>query len=433
MAGSWGDEERNLESALLFVGRSTQALAALVTILLPMPQLEELARAAGRRKAGATDPGQVVADQLVHAAKLRRQVVSTILETLPPAEELPEDLLAEDRVQWLRREALLSQLRVDFGAGDPEDWSRGAGRAAAWAELILEEQNGSVAAQPRPARSPAPPTPEGGDAARLVKVERELKGLDQRLGQSQQEVVRLQDELGRERKRREQLREELEDFRQELAREQNRATDLKKKLKGASAASEREEVLADDLTNTQRELHLLEQKFQILQEERDDLHGVLEDMDRYLAMEPEEVPSFRDRPLQPEEMELIGRLEERRARGMQDLRILVIGGGEPQHRHMDKFEEYAERIGFRGQWRMAEYTAWHKEMDRLAADMERSFDALVILHWNRTTFTRKAREICNNKGQKPCITCHYEGFVSLRRTLQTCLRQLLERESPPPS
>ena len=69
-----------------------------------------------------------------------------------------------------------------------------------------------------------------------------------------------------------------------------------------------------------------------------------------------------------------------------------------------------------------------REMNRLATDMNTRYDALVILHWNRTTFTRKAREICNESGQKPCVTCHYEGFTSLRRTLQETLRQLLAAE-----
>jgi hypothetical protein len=76
---------------------------------------------------------------------------------------------------------------------------------------------------------------------------------------------------------------------------------------------------------------------------------------------------------------------------------------------------------------MAEYVSWNKEMKRLKQDMEKNYDALVILHWNRTTFTKNARAICNAKNQKPCITCHYEGFVNLRQTLQECLGQLLRR------
>jgi len=110
-------------------------------------------------------------------------------------------------------------------------------------------------------------------------------------------------------------------------------------------------------------------------------------------------------------------------------KVLVIGGGEPQHRHLDKLEEYAEVMGFESDWRMAEYVSWHKEMNRLGTDMNTRFDALVILHWNRTTFTRKAREICNEAGHKPCITCYYEGFTSLRETLQECLRQLIAASS----
>ena len=74
---------------------------------------------------------------------------------------------------------------------------------------------------------------------------------------------------------------------------------------------------------------------------------------------------------------------------------------------------------------MAEYQAWHRAMDGLRRDMQERYDALVILHWNRTTFTRKAREICDSGGAKPCLTCHYEGFTNLRESLQECLRELL--------
>nr|MBC8327431.1 hypothetical protein [Planctomycetota bacterium] len=84
-----------------------------------------------------------------------------------------------------------------------------------------------------------------------------------------------------------------------------------------------------------------------------------------------------------------------------------------------------------GRWRRAEYTPWHKEITLLSRDMERNFAALIVLHWTRTTSPRRARDICNQQGQKPCLTCHYEGFVSLRQTLQECLRQLLARDSRP--
>lgn len=220
------------------------------------------------------------------------------------------------------------------------------------------------------------------------------------------------------------LKEELVEAESERRVAEQRATDWKKRLAATAEASEREQLLLRETEEARRDLHLAQQKVELLSFEREDLRAVLEDRDRFDQYREEEVPSFRNRPLLDKENQLAARLMDAGAK----FRILVVGGGEPQYRHRDKFEEYAEVMGFVGDWRMAEYVSWHKEMDKLATDMNTRYDALVILHWNRTTFTRNAREVCNKAGQKPCITCYYEGFTSLRETLQECLRQLLERD-----
>ncbi|HEX9793360.1 MAG TPA: hypothetical protein VGC54_05190, partial [Planctomycetota bacterium] len=247
----------------------------------------------------------------------------------------------------------------------------------------------------------------------------------ERLRSHELELATANDELGRERRRREQLREELADARAQIEEERRRAAGLKKRLADATEASTRERVLEEEAEAARRSVHVMGEKLRILEEEREDLHGVLQDHDHFSKVEEKELPSFRDRPLLAEEHEQAAALAARAKSGRQPFRILVIGGGEPQMRHRGKFGEYAEVMGFRGEWRIAEYTSWHKEMAALSSDMESRFDALVILHWNRTTFTRKAREICNRAGQRPCLTCHYEGFTSLRQTLRECLRQLL--------
>ena len=249
--------------------------------------------------------------------------------------------------------------------------------------------------------------------------------MQRRLKESGGEVARLQDELGRERKRRHDLAEQLDGLRQELAELRQRLAERKRQQAEAKTPGERERELQQQFAELRHELQILQQKFEIVETERQDLRAVLEDHDRFLEQEPEEVASFRERPLQPEERELAARLTARAQAGVPRYRVLVIGGGEPQLRHRDKFLEFGEVLGFAGEWRMAEYTSWQREMERLENDMRQRFDALVILHWNRTTFAHHARAICNQVGQKPCLTCHYHGFTSLRRSLQETLRQLL--------
>lgn len=424
MKGSPGDEADRLESALLFLGRSLQALAHALSRLLAPASVEELARAAGRRRPGLPDAAHVVADRLVREDRYRRLVTEQLLEELPPPLELPEDLLIPARQALLRRSALLAVLRQDLTGDGEADWARAATRLAAWDERLAAAP--AVDARPAGLR-PEPERPVKGAETRARKLQEEKHALQERLRAAQREIARLQDDLGREHQRREALREELAELRARAAEAERRASEAKRRLKEAASPSERERLLAAEAEEAAARLRVLEQKYQILEVERDDLRACLEDHDRFSQVVEEALPSFRDRPLTREEIDLAARIERHMAQGAAPFRILVVGGGEPQHRHRDKFEEYAEVLRFTGSWRMAEYTSWHKEIDLLSRDMARNFDALVVLHWNRTTFTRRAREICNQHGQKPCLTCHYEGFVSLRRTLQECLRQLLER------
>ena len=244
------------------------------------------------------------------------------------------------------------------------------------------------------------------------------------LGRAKQEITRLQEEVGTAHRRHQHAKENLDEAKSQAREEHQRAVDFKRKLSKSSSPAKREATLRAELEAVSKQLSLTSQKFEMIEIEREDLRAYLQDHDRFNTFVEEEVPSFRNRPLTAEEVEL-GELISKAKSATP--RILVVGGGEPQFRHLDKFKEYAEVLGFSGSWRMAEYESWHKEMTQLSKDMESNFDALVILHWNRTTFTRKAREICNIKGQKPCITCHYEGFVSLRQTLGTCIRQVLRR------
>ncbi len=427
MQGPSREHAEQLESALLYLGRSLPGLARALRTLLPAARLEQLGKAAGRRRSGAAEAGAVVADGLVQQPKFRRQVVDALLDELPESPALPEAMFEDGLHQSLRPAALRAELRRDLCSPEQAGWELAEARIEAWAELLEPEP---TAATPAPAAPPAKAAKADKAAReRVRKLEQDKHGLQDRLKVSNREIARLQDELGREHHRREALREELTDCRSRATDAETRATEAKKRLKESESPSDRELHLIRDAEEASSRLHVLEQKFGIISEERDDLRACLEDHDRFSKVVEEELPSFRDRPLTQEENQLAAVLAAREQAGQAPFRVLVVGGGEPQHRHQDKFEEYVEVLGIRGRWRMAEYTSWHKEIDHLARDMDRNYDALVVLHWNRTTFTRRARDICNQQGQKPCLTCHYEGFVALRQTLQECLRQLLARES----
>ncbi|MBC8327503.1 MAG: hypothetical protein H8E31_02040, partial [Planctomycetes bacterium] len=408
MKGSPGEGGEHLESALLFLGRSLAGLAAALRELLAPDRLRELAKAAGRRRPGLPSEAEVVADGLIQQPKFRQQVVQALLTPPPPALEIPEPMLDAARVQFLRTSALRGVILTDLCRPDQAAWERAEARLRLWAARLLAP---AAAAAPTPAAARAAKVqPDKGAASRARKLEEEKGSLQDRLRGLQQEVSRLQDEVGRERKRRHGLREELTECSRRVAEAEARAAEAKRRLKETESPAERERLLMAEAKEANARLHVLEQKFAIISEERDDLRACLEDHDRFSKVVEEEVPSFRDRPLTQPESQLAALLAARTATGRSPCRILVVGGGEPQLRHQDKFEEYAEILGIHGRWRMAEYTSWHKEINLLSRDMERNFDALIVLHWNRTTFTRRARDICNQQGQKPCLTRHYAGL-----------------------
>ncbi|TAH36404.1 MAG: hypothetical protein EYC70_11435 [Planctomycetota bacterium] len=415
-------ESEHLDSALLALSRRPRALLALLRATLPESALESLARDAGTYRKGA-DVAAALVEPIVQRRKHRRRIVEDLLAALPVDAAPDSAQLASPLARFFRREALLAGLRRFLCAGDLESWERAGELLESWSEWFAPAPEAAPPARPAGVAREEEPPP-------APAANKEAEALAARLQEARKETERLADELGRERKRREAIQEQLAESRDAAEEERRRATAAKRKFQQATEASLRERVLEEELEKVRHAREVLAQKFQILEEEREDLHAVLEDHDRFQALPPEEVPSFRARPLQPEERELAETLAARRGSDGTAFRVLVVGGGEPQLRHREKLVEYAQVLGFHSDWRMAEYTSWHKEMERLEIDMARRFDALVILHWNRTTFTRKAREICNRLGQKPCLTCHYEGFTSLRRCLQAVLRQLLGVRPP---
>lgn len=406
-----------LDSTLLFLSREVQVLAALLERFLAPTECQALARVAGRRKAGKLSAAQQVAEILPQHPKLRKAVVQALWEALPTERKSAD--FDQDDAQAQSQETLRSALAYDLVLADGEARQRVLDCMTAWQDYIEVREE---AAEETGATSKVKAKPKAEHAA-AVTSEEKLAAFKEQLLDARRAQSQLEEEMGQERKRRTELKEQLIDAVSERRDANARAASWKKKLADSSLASDREKDLIEEAVDARQGQHLAEQKLDLLIWERDDLRACLEDRDRFHALVEEEVPSFHNRPLLQKEQDLAALMAET---GL-PFRVLVVGGGEPQYRHRDKLEEYAEVMGFSSTWRMAEYVSWHKEMNKLATDMNTRYDALVILHWNRTTFTKKAREVCNQSGQKPCITCYYEGFTSLRETLQECLRQLLGR------
>lgn len=416
MGASGGEHAGFIQSSLLEISRDPAHLERALLLFLPKSTLQKLAKGAGRRLPGRPDPAAQLAGLLPKQPRLAQQVAEAMATALAAEDTSGPEGATSALAQWM--------LQKDHAAED----------FAPLLKACAEEPTAEKRRAPRQAQEHAKPSAKAKpdpseDLAAEIALAREQKD-NQRLKEQLAQVRRIlserQDELGLLRKDLRQAEENLERADAERRDAEHRASARKRQLQDATASSDREEQLELALESARRELNIEQQKRQMIAEESEDLRACLEDRDRFDAFAEEEVPSFRNRPLLDKEKELAQDLAQYAQSGAH-FRILVVGGGEPQLRHQDKLQEYAEVMGFESNWRMAEYTSWHKEMDRLGSDMNTRFDALVILHWNRTTFTRRARKVCDDAGHKPCLTCYYEGFTSLRETMQTCLKQLLGR------
>lgn len=404
-----GEREHAVTTVLLWLSKEPPILTWVLERLVPASALAAAIRGTGQ----AVAPGgaaRTAARKLPRSPRLASAVVRVLLENLPgpsSADAAEPDGLAEEARRQLSAALLTGE---EAGAQAAMELARRCGDNLAPVADVTE---------PVPVRASRPAS-----AQRKTRVPKPAPDPAFELSRMREEATANQEERNRQIAQNRQLTEDLEQARAEARNEKRRAADLKKRLAEAAAPSSREQTLEEDAAQARRELSVITQKFKLVEEERDDLRACLEDYDRFQALVAEEIPSFRKRPLLAEEVDLAHRV----AADGRRFRILVVGGGEPQFRHRDKLAEYADLLGFSSEWRMAEYVSWHRELDKLGADMKTRFDALVILHYNRTTFTRHARSICDEAGHKPCITCHYEGFTSLRAVLREALRQLLDRK-----
>ena len=391
----------HLESALLLLSNNIPLSTAFLRAMLNKQQLKELSDSSGFNKSGVVKPEQRIAHVLGTHPKLRRTTAEQLLVKIAQ--------LAADTDKQLFESCNL------MTSANKEDWQQAIDSLAGFANEL----------EPAASRKPTTPQKKATALKQSAKerLQAKIKDLKQQLADCRKKLAGNEKHLHVEHVRKTELKEDLAAAQAECLRLQRRACELKKDLSSTAASSDREQKLQQLLEESQQTQHLAEKKVEWLTFEREDLRGVLEDRDRFDNLPEEQVANFHERPLLAVENDLRDQIENAQA----TFKVLVVGGGEPQLKHQPKLQEYAEVLGFQADWRPAEYVSWHKEIHKLRADMKDRYDALIILHWNRTTFTKNARMACNDAGQKPCITCHYQGFTNLRETMQECLRQLLAR------
>jgi len=420
---------RRIESGLFYLARKPETLACLLEALLPPSLCLGLLQKIPGKRTGGGRPALQLARRLQKRPALGHALAQAVAGFLPETDPPPRTYLKKSSAAWLRRESLLAALRDALGGGAEPEWKRAEGWIEAWHPFLGKAEDPDPPA-PKPQAPPPPAPPAAASNGQVDSLRREKHQLQKDLKAERRRAARLQKEIGKTREERDAARQEAALARAKTQEARRRAAGQKRELKQAAAPSRREGELKRKLEDLRREHALLKQKFRIREDEIQDLLDIQKDREHFRTLPEEDIPSFRGRPLQPEEQELSQALQARAARGKPPFRVLVVGGGEPQLRHREKLEEFAQVVGFESTWRMADYSSWHQTIDSLKTDMQSRFDALVILHWNRTTFTRVARDICNHAGQKPCITCNYQGFVNLRTTLRECLRQLQAAEAP---
>jgi hypothetical protein len=274
------------------------------------------------------------------------------------------------------------------------------------------------------ARAPAP-EPKGAEALAAARREREealakAAALEREAGKHREELERLRRELDELRRRLGEANENNRKLQAALQAEDQarreadrRAAEHKRQKEEALAPSEREVELRKALEEARRETQTLREKVEVLEEEV------------ALTNQPDEEPAT-SRGGEDEEVALAPRVHAFTAKRGRKPAILVIGGARKQYSHRAKFEALKERLGFEGDWEWADYEGWHRRMKSLRNDMDRRYDALVILHWNRTTFVENAREVADRAGRLQ-RTVQYRGFLSLRKAILELLRYLVER------
>ncbi len=333
--------------------------------MTPMEHALLLARA-------SRDPAATPA--LLHA------VTSALPAPLFPASDAPE------LERWLSiRDELPLSLRVRFVLYALKDPANGERVARAVDDGFLDEvagANESPAPEAKPARREPDPgqivseleTARAAAAAAIAARDAHRTEANERIEELRRELADVQKRLGVRNQDAMTLEKTVRELKADVAQAQRKAADSKRALEQARAPSTREA----------------------------DLAGRLE----------------RERPPPKPNDPLPGRIAEfTRAHGRRP-RILVLGGAGKQRSHLEvDFTQMKEHLGIDGEWRLADYTSWHRELPRLKNDLRGRFDLLFVLHWNRTTFVQKMHDEARAAGTR-ARTVSYRGFLSLERAVR---------------
>ncbi|HET6202465.1 MAG TPA: hypothetical protein VFI25_06650 [Planctomycetota bacterium] len=402
-------------------------------------ELEEIARKTGVRPYGGVqfhkmsdwELSDFVADLAYDDPKSLKGLCRRIRERLP--EPLlagrrlsgPQIDLVLDLLPNLPYETTLPLLVRLIGDADPKVRARAADLIRRSCDLDEEAAKAREAEEKPAAVAPAggesPPDPVAEALARAEAERERAETLARERARGREETERSRRALDEMRIRLGEAKERIRALEEEVRRESEarreadrRAAEHKRVKEEALAPTEREAALRTDLEAARREIEVRTEKVEWLEEQL------------ALALQEEE-----EGPAKPgetvEEDALAARAAAFASRRGRRPSILVIGGARKQYSHKPKFDALKSRVAIEGEWEWADYDSWHRRMQRLRHDMERRHDGLVILHWNRTTFTEKAREAAE-RADRLHRTVQYRGFLSLRRGLLDLLRQILDRE-----
>jgi len=430
-------EDRNgfFTESLVLENLDVEGFSWVLLSTLRREEIEEIARKTGVRPHGGVqfrnmDPwevGDFVASLALDDTRLLKTLCKRLRDLLPPP-LLPGSKLTEatfqatlDLLPDLPFEAPLRLLlRV---LAEPSAKRKERIRAVIDATSKIDEEAERAEKEERAAVPPE--RPRGEEAAAEAGRERdEAKAraatLEREAARQREELARLRRDLDELRRRLGEANETSRGLQARLGAEEQarrdadrRAAEHKRQKEGALTPSDRERDLKKALEDARRENQTLAEKIEVLEDQ--------------IALEnqPEEEPAA-SRASEDEEVALAPKVRALAARLGRKPAILVIGGAKPQYRHKAKLEALQARVGFEGEWEWADYEGWHRRMERLRNDMERRYDALVILHWNRTTFVEKAKEAADRAGKLQRIV-RYNGFTALRHALLQLLGYLVDK------
>ncbi len=363
--------------------------------MTPMEHALLLARA-------SRDPAATPA--LLHA------VTSALPAPLFPASDAPE------LERWLSiRDELPLSVRVRFVLYALKDPANGERVARAVDDGFLDEvagANESPAPEAKPARREPDPgqivseleTARAAAAAAIAARDAHRTEANERIEELRRELADVQKRLGVRNQDAMTLEKTVRELKADVAQAQRKAADSKRALEQARAPSTREADLAGRLERERQRADIEASKVELLEYQLD------------LLEQPEE--KERERPPPKPNDPLPGRIAEfTRAHGRRP-RILVLGGAGKQRSHLEvDFTQMKEHLGIDGEWRLADYTSWHRELPRLKNDLRGRFDLLFVLHWNRTTFVQKMHDEARAAGTR-ARTVSYRGFLSLERAVR---------------